>query len=89
MLPRFTDTPACEGMDTELWFTESKEYDNEEMLRKICNNCSVKQECLDYALEYKVLGWWAGTTAKGREKLRIKRGIKGKPIVPAWETYGA
>lgn len=85
MLVRFKNKPACEGTDTELWFTDSSVYDNEPLLYKICSGCPAKQECLDYALEYKVLGYWAGTNAARREQIRKAKGIIGKPVLPEWE----
>lgn len=89
MLPKFKNTAACSGTDTELWFSDGSEYSNESLLKRICASCPARQECLDYALEYKVLGWWGGTNAAQRVKLRKTFGIKGKPVLDAWEFYGA
>ena len=35
----------CKGMDTNLFFTKSKKETN-----KICNQCSVQEECIMYSL---------------------------------------
>ena len=89
MIPKFKNTASCAGTDTELWFTDSKEYSNVSLLKRICASCPARQECLDYALEYRVMGWWAGTTSAQRDKLRKTFGIKSKAVLDAWDYYGA
>ncbi len=88
MLPRFKNRPACEGTDTELWFTaDSGEYKNEPTLFRICRGCPARSECLDYALEYNVIGYWAGTTDRRRKELRRQLNIIAKPLLPEWELH--
>ena len=89
MLPKFKNRPACEGTDTELWFSNRSEYANEYLLKKICGKCPAEDECLAYALEYEVLGWWANTTASKREMLRKEQNIIAKPLLPLWEDRRA
>ena len=80
---RFSDTPACAGIDVEIFFTEEKgNYTNLDFIKKMCNTCSVRVECFDYAIENLVHGVWAGTTKDERDKYRSKRGIVGKTVVP-------
>jgi hypothetical protein len=80
---RFSDTPACVGIDVEIFFTEEKgNYTNLDFIKKMCNTCSVRVECFDYAIENLVHGVWAGTTKDERDKYRSKRGIVGKTVVP-------
>lgn len=51
----------CKGTDTEAFFIEKTElYDP--VVKKICNRCSIKEQCLQFALKYKVVGFWGGTT---------------------------
>jgi WhiB family redox-sensing transcriptional regulator len=38
--------------------------------KAICESCSVKTECLAYALENEPLGLWGGMTANERRRLR-------------------
>jgi WhiB family redox-sensing transcriptional regulator len=39
--------------------------------KAICSRCSVRQECLQYALDNRILhGIWGGTSARERERLR-------------------
>lgn len=90
--PKWTSTPACEGTDTESWFTpdESTTYSNEQILRKICANCPVRNQCFDYALRHNVHGYWAGTTPRVRQQMRVRLGIKAEEIAySSQETYGA
>jgi hypothetical protein len=82
---RFSDTPACLGIDVELFFTEEKGggYAHVDYVKKMCNNCPVQKECFDYAIENLVHGLWAGTSKEERDKYRSKRGIIGKTVLPA------
>lgn len=86
---KFKYRAACEGTDTEQWFTVSKDYANADLLRRICKGCPARSECLQYALENKVDGFWAGTTYTQRKKIRRQRGIVGKPVLPEWEKRSA
>jgi len=80
---RFSDTPACAGIDVEIFFTEEKgNYTNLDFIKKMCNTCLVRVECFEYAIENLVHGVWAGTTKDERDKYRSKRGIVGKTVVP-------
>lgn len=92
MIPRFKNRAACEGTDTSLWFpNNSHDYPEKELLIRICNGCPARQECLEYALEYDVDGFWAGTLAYQRKAIRRVRGITAKSMIPEWEqrTRGA
>lgn len=63
---------ACKGMDTNLFFPEptGSSYQTRET-KKICDNCSVQNECLDYSVTVmERYGIWGGTTMKGRVKIR-------------------
>lgn len=79
----FTTEANCIGIDTEMFFVQepSKVYQNIETLKNICNNCIVKQECLDYALHHNVLGWWGGTGEKTRNHIRKKLNIIPEPVL--------
>ena len=65
---------ACKGMDTNLFFPEptGSSYQTRET-KKICNNCDVKKECLDYSVTVmERYGIWGGTTVNGRVEIRSK-----------------
>lgn len=86
MIPRFKNRPACEGTDTNMWFAQNgKEYKEKELLIRICNGCPAKLECLEYALEWNVDGFWAGTTDGRRKEIRRHRRMVAKPLLPDWE----
>lgn len=57
----------CNGMDRELFFDSTQDV---EMLRAICASCPVKQDCLDYANQQQLLGFWGGTTEAERKRER-------------------
>lgn len=59
---------ACNGMDRELFF--SAERDDLAPLRAVCASCPVQQDCLDYANEHRLLGFWGGATETERKRQR-------------------
>jgi len=78
----FTTEANCIGIDTELFFTdESKTYSQMPLLKRVCGNCVVKTECLDYALHHAVLGWWGGTSEKTRREMQQKLNISPEPVL--------
>ena len=86
MILKLKNRPACEGTDTEMWFPgNGKEYTHKEYLIKICGGCPARQECLEYALEYNVDGFWAGTTDHQRKQIRRQKRMIPKPVLPEWE----
>jgi hypothetical protein len=63
-------------MDPELFFTTNNmPHKLEQLLEKTCLRCPIFDNCLDYALNVKVDGYWAGTTDKTRIELRRFFGI--------------
>lgn len=81
---KFSDTPACIGIDVEIFFTEDQggTYAHIDYVKKMCNTCPVRVECFDYAIENLVHGLWAGTSKEERDKYRRKHNIEGKTVVP-------
>lgn len=77
---KFKNKPACEGTNTDLWFSNGAEYPNEYLLKKICETCPALDECLSYALHNDVEGFWAGTSYAKRAKMRKALKIKAKPV---------
>ena len=68
---------ACRGMDTSFFFPVGSEGIGE--AKAVCNGCVIKQECLQYALEYGELhGIWGGETERSRVILTKQLGIKVK-----------
>jgi len=69
---------ACIGMPTEWWFPKKSETAEERAQRiaakKICADCVVRQECLDYAIEAEeIYGIWGGMSGNEREQEIIAR----------------
>ena len=80
---KFSDTPACVSIDTELFFTEERgNYPHFDYIKKVCDTCPVRVECFNYAIEILVLGLWAGTKLEERNRYRRKHNIEGKTVVP-------
>lgn len=60
----------CVGLDTDMFFPDYRGAQYLKQLYATCNNCVVKQECIDYATKNNMDGFWGGTTPKQRLKLR-------------------
>lgn len=79
---------ACRGHDNTLFFPSAdmkmpvteKRADVKRALG-ICGSCSVKSECLTYALEWEPWGVWGGTTERQRERMRRERKIVLKRVI--------
>jgi hypothetical protein len=71
----------CSGVETDYYFPEQNRITPENRLaKKICDGCVWKADCLTYALHFKVLGIWGGTTLKQRDAMRKRLNIIGKPM---------
>lgn len=62
----------CAGTDPDSFFPE---HDSSNTLAmRVCNNCLVKQECLEVALnDTQLMGIWGGTTNMDRRNMRRAR----------------
>ena len=73
---------ACKNLDTEEFFLEpnmrgANKKQREVNAIKVCNNCPVKQACLDHALSVpEIYGVWGGMTEDQRHALLKKRGVR-------------
>jgi WhiB family redox-sensing transcriptional regulator len=69
----------CHGQE-ELFFQGGRAK-NEAL--KICRRCTVREECLEFALSTpEMWGIWGGTTAKDRRAiLRFRNQLNGTPLV--------
>lgn len=47
-----------------------------DMAKKICNECPVMVECLNYALHHESYGIWGGLTERERQTMRRIRSVK-------------
>ncbi len=69
---------ACRGQDPNIFFPDHRE--SHAKAKAFCNKCSVREECLEEAIEYEslhcftVYGIWGGKTTFERKKIiREKR----------------
>ena len=56
-------------------FFPKKGRAKETQIKIICAGCPVKDKCLSHALLYEEYGYWAGTNAKDRKKMREELNI--------------
>lgn len=62
----------CKGANPDIFYPERGASSNE--AKKICMSCSVKEECLEFALETcEEIGIWGGTSEYQRRKIRKER----------------
>lgn len=71
---------ACTGKPVDWFFPEAPRtrqsmINNREALR-ICSECNIVDDCLQYALEFEIHGIWGGTMPKEREEMRRSRGVR-------------
>jgi WhiB family redox-sensing transcriptional regulator len=60
---------ACLEVDPEVFFPERG--GSSKAARAVCNRCTVREECLRYALANREqFGIWGGTSERERRKLR-------------------
>ena len=71
---------ACRGQDAAYFFAPSyfekraEKTAREAVAKAICARCSVREECLEYAIERPaLLGVWAATKPAQRADIRIAR----------------
>lgn len=77
---------ACKGMDTNIFFPERGENKKVEYAKEICAGCTVRQQCLEYSLQFSdngIVGIWGGMAGKDRRKINHPR--EDRPVL--WEVY--
>lgn len=78
----FTTEANCIGIDVEMFFPQdTKHYIEPELIKRVCDNCVVKTECYDYAIEHAVIGWWGGTSEQQRKEIRRVKNITPIPVL--------
>lgn len=67
------DFGLCGQTDPEVFFPQQGE--NPRAAKKVCAQCFVRDECLEYAVaDTSLEGVWGGTTIQERRTIRRKRG---------------
>ena len=74
----YLDDAACTGLDPEIFYAES----GSAIVRAkaFCQQCDVRDRCLQWALKREEFGVWGGTTARERASIRREMGVR---LVPA------
>ena len=76
-----TALAACRGTDVSAFFPDERQvqkHSYQALYRealKICENCEVREPCLEYALHNESMGIWGGTTEFQRHNMRLGRSI--------------
>lgn len=80
---RWQDSANCIGIDVEAFFSpdETRQYRDVPLLKRVCGNCDVLNECKEYSLKYMVRGWWGNTSEAERDRIRRKLNIIPLSIV--------
>lgn len=65
----FFDAALCAQTDPEIF--NPVQGESTRPARTICAACTVTAQCLEYALDNKERGIWAGTSAKERRAMRM------------------
>ena len=72
VLPKLPNA-NCKGIeDADIFFPESREQERKTLpaIRKMCDGCIERKECLDYALDNEITyGIWAGFTPEQRKRM--------------------
>jgi len=62
---------SCREFDPDEWFPEVG--GNARAAKRICADCPVRVECLEYALEGFEWGVWGGLSTQERRRLKARR----------------
>jgi len=71
---------ACVGIDTELFYPVEERENPDYIIKRLCANCPIKAECLEWGLVHERFGTWGGTTALARKIMRRKLGWRVSEI---------
>lgn len=70
----WTVDALCVQVDPDLFFPEVGEYTKAKAAKRVCTNCPVIAECLEYALRHgETFGVWGGTAAVERRRMIRER----------------
>lgn len=60
---------ACKGVDTSIFFLDEHQIYPRNTFKDYCNHCPVKEECLEFALVFNLVGVWGGMTDRERRRI--------------------
>ncbi|MET9725425.1 WhiB family transcriptional regulator [Streptomyces zaomyceticus] len=73
------ENAVCQAADAENLFAQGSSQNE---AKAICTTCSVRTQCLAYALDNRIeYGIWGGTTERERRRL-----LRRKPAVTSWRA---
>ena len=78
MLYQWERFANCKHLDTALFYdyeTDQRKRVPEEV-RAACKGCPVRESCLEHALAKEFYGFYAGTTAGERRRMRKRQPVK-------------
>ena len=72
MTPDWFEQARCRKMDTSVFFPHTTEGMG--IARSICGECTVKRECLKYAIDNEIThGVWGGLGEQARRTIRTRK----------------
>jgi WhiB family redox-sensing transcriptional regulator len=73
------DAAACTEVAPDLFFADATDLVNTKLAKKVCAECRVKDQCLQYALENRMeFGVWGGLAVQERRSLLRKSKVPRK-----------
>ena len=75
----WTHQAACKGNTKAMFPAHHKDTQYINAARRICDECTVRRECLNYALEFPAAdmhGVWAGLTPRQLSAEQRRRGVR-------------
>ena len=66
---------SCAGADTESFYVENAGHAKElnPILRRICSECPILNECAEHAIKHERYGFWGNLTPAERSSIRERR----------------
>lgn len=81
--PPWTEAAVCASADPEAWFPEKGQTNT--AAKKVCGACTVREECLAWALEHSErFGVWGGMSERERRRM-----ARGEPVADKVAPPGA
>lgn len=90
---RWMDDAACKNQPTHIFYPEpgSLNTPNTRLALSLCQECPVRNTCLEHAIQAKEPGIWGGMTEQERRRNRRSRFRPNQMWVHGWhyETSGS
>jgi WhiB family redox-sensing transcriptional regulator len=74
--PAWQAQAACRGEPVSTFIADRRVPTSRAV--QLCASCPVREDCLEFAISDPALvGYWAGTSARDRRRIRASRGVRG------------